>query len=162
MTLTTFQRSTSQCKIVMKILAKNKSAYFNYFVVDKFEAGIVLLGSEVKSIINGGISLKESYVRIEGGELWLWNAHVAKYKFSNLELDETRTRKLLVKKSEIKKLALRMKKETLTMVPLSVYLGHNKVKIEVGLVKGKKKFDKRETLKQREVEKETLQKIKYK
>ncbi len=146
----------------MKILAKNKSAYFNYFVVDKFEAGVVLLGSEVKSIINGGISLKESYVRIENNELWLWNAHVAKYKFSSVELDETRIRKLLVKKSEIKKLTLRMKKENLTMVPLAAYMGHNKVKIEVGLVKGKKKFDKRETLKQREVEKETLQKIKYK
>lgn len=146
----------------MKILAKNKSAYFNYFVVDKFEAGVVLLGSEVKSIINGGMSLKESYVRIENNELWLWNSHIAKYKFSNLELDETRIRKLLVKKSEVKKLTLRMKKENLTMVPISAYIGHNKVKIEVGLVKGKKKFDKRETLKQREVEKESLQKIKYK
>lgn len=136
----------------MKIVAKNKKAFFEYEILEKFEAGISLLGAEVKSLVGGGISLKESYVLVKDNELFLFNAHISRYKFSTNELDEYRTRKLLLKSKEIDKLVAKTMQKGLTLVPTIVYIANNhKVKIEIALAKGKKLYDKRRDMKEREI-----------
>ncbi|MEI6462580.1 MAG: SsrA-binding protein SmpB [bacterium] len=143
----------------MKTLATNKIAYRDYIIVDKVEAGLVLTGAEVKSIVAGQLSLKESYIRYEKSELFLWNAHVSKYKFSSIENDEYRSRKILLHKNEIERLTFDSKKKGLTIIPLSVYLSNRgKIKIEIALARGKKKFDKRED----EVKKDQIREIQKK
>ena len=139
----------------MKVIANNKKAYFGFFISDNTEAGIELKGSEVKSIRAGGISLNESYVRVVGNEIFLINAFIKPFeKSSSFVPDSRRTRKLLLRKSEIAKLSQKVSEKGLTIVPLKVYLKGNLVKVEIGIGKGKKLFDKRETLKEKTAHRE--------
>ncbi len=146
-----------------KIIAKNKKAFFDYEILEKYEAGIVLEGSEVKAIRQGRVNLKDSFVRIIKGEPFLLNAHISHLDTTNpyFKPDERRARKLLLHKKEIDKLLGKVTKEGLTIVPLSIYLNHkNLVKVEIALAKGKKLHDKRETIKRREADREARAAIK--
>lgn len=135
------------------VIARNKKANFDYFILDKYECGIALEGNEVKSMRAGKVSIKESYVKIMHSELYILNMHIKAYEFSNVnfKIDETRTRKLLVHKKEIRKLKEKIQEKGLTLVPLSVYTSGKYIKIEIALAKGKKNYDKRETLKQKAI-----------
>ena len=146
----------------MKILADNKKAYFNYEISDKYEAGLVLIGSEVKSIKTGHISLKGSYVIIRGEEAYLIGAVIPPYqpKNSPKDYDDQRSRKLLLKKSEIKELIGKSKEKGLALMPLQIYAKHARIKLAFGIAKGKKKKDKRETIKKRETEREIERELK--
>ncbi len=135
----------------MKIVATNKKAYHDYFVEDTYEAGIVLVGSEVKSIRQGAVNLRDSFAIVKNGEIWLIGAHISPYKMgSYFNVDPTRTRKLLLNRVEINKLIGKVQQKGFTLVPLKIYFKDSLVKIELGLCKGKELFDKRETLKRRE------------
>jgi SsrA-binding protein len=135
----------------MKI--KNKKAYFNYEVLDSFEAGIVLTGSEVKSFRKGRVNLGNAYVNIINGDLWLIGADIAKYEFSNDDFyDPTRSRKLLVKKRELINIVSKMQQKNLTLVPVSMYLSGKKIKVEVVFARGKRDYDKKERIKERELD----------
>jgi len=135
----------------MKIIADNKKAFFNYEILETFEAGISLSGPEVKSIRAGHISLKESFATVRGQEIMLTNAHIPPYKpAGNQNNEPTRPRKLLLRKEEISKLIGKVQQDKLTLIPLKVYTKHNLIKIELGLARGRKKFDKREVIKKRD------------
>jgi len=140
----------------MKIVAKNKKAYFNYEILEKFEAGISLIGQEVKSIKMGKMNLIGAYVVLRNNEVFLIGAKVPAYQPKNApkDYDPQRTRKLLLRKSEIKYLIGKSRQKGLTMIPLMIYTRKGKIKIEFALAKGKTKIDKRETIKKREVERE--------
>ena len=142
----------------------NKKVYYNYQVLEKFEAGISLIGQEVKSIKSGRISLKGSYVVFKDEELYLIGANIPPYQPKNAPPDYNpeRSRKLLLKKSEIKYLIGKSKQKGLTLMPLRVYTKRGKIKLEFGTVKGKKKFDKRELIKKREIEREIRRTLKRK
>jgi len=127
----------------MKI--KNRKASFNYQILDKFEAGMALNGAEVKSIKNGHLKLEESFVRFKDNEAWLFNAHV---------------QKLLLHKKELLKLRQNLEQKNLTIVPILCYIKHNKVKLEVALARGKKKYEKRESIKKKDLQREVESKIK--
>jgi SsrA-binding protein len=142
--------------IIMKIYARNKAAFHNYFIIDKFESGIELKGMEVKSIRNGQVNLKESYIRIFAGEAYIYNMHISSYKHSTIiKLDPKRKRKLLLHKREIMKLWSKSNLSGLTIIPLNIY-GNDKgkIKIEIAVCKGKKLYDKREAIKKRDLERE--------
>ncbi len=146
-------------KQAVKLIANNKKAYFDYFIEDKYEAGIELFGTEVKSLRMGKCSIKESFIRIERGEVYVYGMHISPYEKGNIfNKDPLRVRKLLLHKREIMKLSGEIAQKGYTLVPLSVYLKGSLVKVEVGLAKGKKLYDKRETLakkdQRREAEKE--------
>lgn len=144
----------------MEIL--NKEAKFNYFVEDEIECGIVLLGTEIKSIRDGKANLKDSYAIIRNSEVQLLNMYIGEYKEGNLfNHDPRRTRKLLLHKSEINKLEKAIEQEGKTLVPLKLYFVKNKAKILLGLCKGKKTFDKRETIKERDLAREASKLNKY-
>jgi SsrA-binding protein len=136
----------------MTTSATNKRAHFDYELLDRFEAGLVLTGAEVKSIKTGHISLKGSFVTMHGGELYLTNANIPPYPFANIKIayDPTRSRKLLVKKSEIKSLLGKLHEKGLTLVPLRVYTKKRLVKLEFALAKGKKAFDNRSDIAKKE------------
>ena len=140
----------------MKIVAKNKKAYFNYEILEKFEAGISLIGQEVKSIKMGKMSLIGAYVVLRNKEVFLIGAKVPAYQPKNAPKDYNpqRTRKLLLRRSEIKYLIGKSRQKGLTMIPLMIYTRKGKIKIEFALAKGKTKIDKRETIKKREGERE--------
>lgn len=146
----------------MTILAENKKAYSNYRVLEKFEAGISLIGQEVKSLKTRGVNLAGSYVIIKNGEAFWIGAHISPYQPKNLPSDYNpeRARKLLLKKSEIKYLIGKSRQKGLTLVPLRVYTKREKIKIEFGLAKGLKKVDKRELIKKREIEREIQRTLK--
>lgn len=146
----------------MPIYAKNKKALFDYEILEKFEAGLVLTGQEVKSIRNGGAKLSGAYVTFHKGEPVLTNANIAKYKFAGslTDYDPEAPRKLLLKESEIKHLFGKSKEKGLTIVPISLYTAGSKIKLEIGVAKGKKQFDKRRTIKERELKREIERKIK--
>ena len=130
---------------------KNKKAYFDYEILESFEAGIVLKGTEIKSIIDGKVNLKDSYAVIKNNEVFLLNTHISQYKEGNIfNHDETRTRKLLLHKKEIKKIKEQLEIQGLTLVPLKLYFKGEYAKILLGLAKGKKNYDKRESIKKRE------------
>lgn len=137
----------------MKIITVNKKAYYNYFISDETETGIILEGSEVKSIRNGHISIAESFVQISGGEVFLKNAYIKPYdKSGAFTPDSRRNRKLLLNKSEIIKFQKQLDLKGMTVVPLKVYFANNnKVKVLIGLGKGKKLYDKREVLKEKAI-----------
>lgn len=138
-----------------KLIVNNKKAAFEYFILDRIEAGIVLTGPEVKSIRQGKCSIKESYAVIRGGEAFLRGMHINPYKEGNrFNVDPDRTRKLLLHKKEIDRLQARIEQEGLTLVPTKVYLQAGLVKVELGLGKGKKLYDKRESLKKRQADRE--------
>lgn len=144
-----------------KLIASNKKAYHDYFVVQKFEAGIALTGTEVKSLRAGKAQLKDSYVGIEGGEAFLFSAHISPYSHGNLENhDPERKRKLLLHRKEIDKLKGQTTEKGLTVVPLRLYFRGSKVKAEIAIVRGKKQYDKRESEKKREADRETAAAIK--
>ena len=146
----------------MKLLAKNKKAYYKYEILEKFEAGIVLIGQEVKSIKSGRINLAGSYIILKDNEVYLTGCHIPPYQPKNAPPDYNpeRSRKLLLKKSEIKYLIGKSKQKGLTMVPLRVYTKRGKIKIEFTIAKGKKKFDKKELIKKRETEREMRRELK--
>lgn len=148
----------------MKEITKNKKAFFNYEILEKLMAGISLLGLEVKSIKSGRISLKSTYVVLRNEEAFLIGANIPPYQPKNAPKDYNpeRSRKLLLKKSEIKYLIGKTKQKGLTIVPLRVYNIRGKIKLEIGLVKGKKKFDKRRIIKKREGEREIRRILKEK
>ncbi|MDQ5988581.1 MAG: SsrA-binding protein [Syntrophus sp. SKADARSKE-3] len=134
-----------------KIIAQNKTARLNYFIGDTYEAGIVLVGTEVKSIREGRVKLKDSYAMVKDGEVWLHDMHVSPYSHGNRYNHEPlRTRKLLLHNREIKKLYGKSREKGLTLVPLKVYFKNGKVKVEIGVGSGKKLYDKREDLKQKD------------
>lgn len=134
----------------MKVIAKNRRAKFDYDISDTLIAGIVLSGSEVKSVKQGSISLKGSYATINRGELYLLNAHISPYKYAgDKENDETRSRKLLIHKKELESL-MRSKQNGATIIPLCAGIERGLIKIEIGVGRGRKKTDKRERIKQRE------------
>ncbi len=139
-----------------KLVASNRKAFHDYFIMDKFEAGMVLAGTEVKSIREGRINLKDSYAAIKDGEAFLFNCHISPYSHGNRENHEpTRARKLLLHRQEIRKLIGKTQEKGLTLVPLRVYLTRGRVKIELGVARGKKDYDKRETERRKEVDRET-------
>src|SRR3989344_4045340 len=142
--------------------AENRKARFNYEILEKYEAGIELLGSEVKSVRGGQISLEGSFVIIRGGEAYIINANIPPYQVKNTPTgyDPLRNRKLLLTKKEIAELAGSEKNKSLTIVPISVYNKGRKIKVEIALVKGKKKHDKRETIKKRDTDREIRREFK--
>ena len=144
-----------------KVLAANRSAFHNYHISDKYEAGIALTGTEVKSAMGGRVQLKEAYVSVREGEAWLFNAHISPYSHGNRENHEPmRTRKLLLHKREIEKLDEASARQGMTLVPTQVYLKNGRIKLEVGVARGKKLYDKREADMRRTVERETRAQLK--
>jgi len=138
-----------------KIVARNRKAKFDYHLLDKFEAGMVLKGSEIKAIRAGQISIKEAYVRTDGREAWLVNAHIAPYDPASRDNhDPRRERKLLLHTKEIDKLWDEVKRKGLTIVPLRVYLKNGRAKLEIAVGRGKQRFDKRQSIKKRDTERE--------
>lgn len=138
------------------IEVKNKKAYFDYSILEELEAGIALAGTEIKSIRKGSVDLKDTFVTIKKDEAYILNMYIAKYDEASIfNHEERRTRKLLLHKSEIKKLKEKIKIEGLTIIPLKLYFKKNKVKILIGICKGKKLYDKRESIKERDLKRET-------
>lgn len=139
----------------VKIIAQNKKARFDYFVEEKYECGIELEGTEVKSVKNGNLSFPDSFAEIINGEVWMRNFHISEYKFSSVfNHDPDRKKKLLLHKEEIKRLQRKIDEKGFTLIPLDVYLKKGRVKITLGVCKGKKQFDKRESIKQRDLDRE--------
>lgn len=135
----------------MKTIAENRKARHEYFVIQSFEAGIELFGTEVKSIRGGGINLKDAWIAIENGEAFVKNMHISPYEKGNIfNKDPLRPRKLLLHKQEIMKLFGEVKQAGLTLIPLSIYFKGSRVKVQIGLCKGKKLYDKRETAAKRD------------
>lgn len=144
-----------------KDIVSNRAAFHEYHILDRYEAGIVLRGTEVKSVMEGRIQLKESYVSIRDGEIWLLNAHVSPYSHGNRENHEPlRTRKLLLHKREIEKLERETTIKGMTLVVTRIYWKNGRIKFEIGVAKGKKLYDKREDLKNRAIEKDTKAQLK--
>lgn len=144
-----------------KEIVKNRKAFFDYHIDDSFEAGVALTGTEVKSISQGKIQLKESYVAIKDNEAWLLNAHVSPYKHGNRENHEPlRPRKLLLHRREIDRLEKETMQKGKTLVVTRIYWKNGRIKFEVGVARGKKLYDKRETLKRKTIDRETRAQIK--
>lgn len=138
----------------MKIISQNKKARHDYFIEETYEAGIKLMGSEIKSIRQGKVNLSDSYVTFKDGEAFILNMHISKYDYSNrFNHDETRTRKILLHKNEILKLFGKTREQGYAVIPLKVYLKDGLAKVEIGLAKGKKDYDKRQTLKEKDAQK---------
>ncbi|PKO07532.1 MAG: SsrA-binding protein [Chloroflexi bacterium HGW-Chloroflexi-3] len=139
----------------IKIIAKNRKASFEYFLMEKFEAGIELQGSEIKSIRAGQVSIGEAFIQIDNLEAWLINSHVAKYDAASIfNHDPKRKRKLLLHKKEINQIWNAIRQKGLTVVPTILYLSNGKAKIEIALAKGKKMYDKRDSIAKRDQERE--------
>jgi SsrA-binding protein len=139
----------------MEFIAKNRKAYFQYEILEKIEAGIVLTGTEVKSIRNRDVSINESFAHLDNGEIFVYEMHIGQYKQGNRQNHEPkRVRKLLLHKREIAKIAGKIKQKGYTMVPLSIYFKDGIVKVELALVRGKSKIDKREDIKKRDIDRE--------
>jgi len=134
---------------------KNKKAYFNYFIIDTYECGIVLKGTEIKSIKKGSSNITDSYIRIKNNEAYIINMFIEKYDKGNIfNHNTTEERKLLLHKKEIKKLKEQVSKGGITLIPLKVYLKNGLAKVQIGVAKGKKLYDKREVIKKRDLERE--------
>lgn len=145
----------------MKIIAKNKKASHDYFLLDKYECGIVLKGTEIKSIRANKVNIVDAYARVKGTELFLVNMHISKYDHGNkFNHDETRSRKLLLHKKEIIRIINKMNKDSLTLIPTKVYLERGLCKIELALAKGKKNYDKRQSLKEKDALRRAQQTLK--
>ena len=144
-----------------KIIATNRKARHDYFLDEYFECGIALVGTEVKSLRNGGCSLKEAWVRIQNGEVWIYQMHIAPYEKGNImNKDPLRPRKLLMHKSEIRKLEQKIKEKGYTLVPVEAYFKDSRVKIEIALARGKKLDNKREDIDKRDQEREAARDFK--
>ena len=145
----------------MKEIAVNRKAHFEYFIEEKYECGIVLVGSEVKSLRQGHLTLADSYAVVKGGEVFILNAHIPCYeKTSMYKEDERRTRKLLLHRKEINKLERKIKDKSYTLIPLKAYFKDGLVKIELALAKGKHLYDKKESIKEKDLKKESDRAIK--
>ena len=139
----------------MKLVANNKKAYHDYFIEDKYEAGVVLHGTEVKSMRLGKCSIKEAFIRIENGEVFAYGMHVSPYEKGNIfNKDPLRVKKLLLHKQEINKLAGKIAEKGYTLVPLQVYFKDGKAKVEIGLARGKKLYDKRQDIAKKDQQRE--------
>lgn len=137
--------------VIMKIVATNRKATHDYFIEQKFEAGIKLLGTEIKSIRASKVNINDAFVQIKNEEIFIINMHIGKYEFGNINNhDETRTRKLLLHKKEIFKLESRIKEEGYSVIPLKAYIEKGLVKVEIAIAKGKKNYDKRQDLKEKD------------
>ncbi len=148
-------------KETQKLIANNKKAYHDYFIDETYEAGIALHGTEVKSMRMGKCSVKESFIRIEGGEVFVYGMHVSPYEKGNIfNKDPMRVKKLLMHRYEINKLEGKIREKGYTLVPLQVYFKEGKVKVEIGLARGKKLYDKRETIAKKDARRETEREFK--
>ncbi len=144
-----------------KMIAKNPVARHNYTITDTLEAGIVLTGTEIKSIRNGKVNLKDTYVNIKNGEAFLYGMHIAPYEFGNIfNPDPMRNRKLLLHKREIFKLAGMVKEKSVSLVPIQLYFEGNKVKVEIGIGKGKKLYDKRQDMAKKDAQRKIQRALK--
>lgn len=144
-----------------RVIAENRKAFHDYHILESWEAGVVLLGTEVKAIREGRVNLRDSYGKLERGEIWLMNVHVSPYSHTGYaHHEERRQRKLLLHAHEIRKLTGRVAEKGLTLVPQQMYLKNGRVKVQLALVKGKQAHDKRETIRRREVERETRAAVK--
>ena len=147
----------------MKLIANNKKAYHDYFIEEKYEAGLVLHGTEVKSLRMGKCSIKESFIRIENGEVYIYGMHISPYEKGNIfNKDPLRPKKLLLHKREIMKLLGKIKEKGYTLVPLQVYFSSGRAKIEIGLAKGKKLYDKRDDIAKKDQRRESERDFKVK
>lgn len=147
----------------IKPVANNKKAYHDYFIDEKYEAGIVLAGTEVKSLRQGKCSIKEAFIRIENGEMWIYGMHISPYEQGNIfNKDPLRPKKLLLHKSQIMKLLGQIAQKGFTLVPLEVYFKDGRAKVEIGLARGKKLYDKREDIAKRDQRRESEREFKVK
>ncbi len=138
-----------------KVLATNRKAYHDYHIEETYEAGIALTGTEIKSVRAGSVNLRDSYAQVKNGELWLLNTHIAPYEpASRQNADPYRDRKLLMHRHEIMRLAGRVQEKGYTLVPLRLYLKKNRVKVEIGLARGKRQYDKRDAISKRDAARE--------
>ena len=150
-------------KEAMKLVANNKKAYHDYFIEEKYECGIVLHGTEVKSLRLGKCSIKESFIRIENGEVFAYGMHINPYEKGNIfNKDPMRVKKLLMHKQEIRKLIGKLTEQGYTLVPLQVYFKDGRAKVEIGLAKGKKLYDKREAIAKKDMRREHEREFKIK
>ena len=144
-----------------QLIADNRKAYHDYHILETFEAGIALLGTEVKGIREGRANLRDSFARVEGGEVWMFNVHINPYSHRGyVDHDPKRKRRLLLHKHEIRKLIGKTVEKGLTLVPTRLYFKNGKIKVSLALAKGKQAHDKRETIKRREVDRETRAAVK--
>ena len=144
-----------------KLIANNKKAYHDYFILDTYEAGIALHGTEVKSLRMGQCSIKEAFIRIENGEMFIYGMHISPYEKGNIfNKDPLRTRKLLLHKNEILKMLGKMKEKGIAVIPLKVYLKGSLVKVEIGLARGKKLYDKRDDIAKKDQKREAEREFK--
>ena len=151
----------AKAKAQGKMIANNKKAYHDYFILDTYEAGIALAGTEVKSLRMGKCSIKESFIRIEDGEVFIYGMHISPYEKGNIfNKDPLRVRKLLLHKSKINKLIGKTKEKGMAIVPLKVYFGKSLVKVEIGLAKGKKLYDKRDDIAKKDQKREAEREFK--
>ncbi len=147
----------------MKLVANNKKAYHDYFIEEKYECGIALHGTEVKSLRMGKCSIKEAFIRIENGEVFVYGMHISPYEKGNIfNKDPLRVKKLLMHKQEIRKLLGKIKEKGYTLVPLQVYFSRGKAKAEIGLARGKKLYDKREDIAKKDARREAERAVKGK
>ena len=147
----------------MKLVANNKKAYHDYFIVEKYEAGLVLHGTEVKSLRLGKCSVKEAFVRIENSEVWIYGMHISPYEKGNIfNRDPLRPKKLLMHKDEIRKLTGKISEKGFTIVPLQVYFKDGRAKIEIGLARGKKLYDKRQDIAKKDQRRDAEKEFKVK
>jgi SsrA-binding protein len=147
----------------VKVVALNRRAHFDYYVEESFECGIELKGTEVKSIKDGRVSFPDAFAEVRGGEVWLRNFRIAEYGFSSVfNHDPDRQKKLLLHAQEIKRIDRRVREKGYTLIPLSIYLKHSLVKVELGLCKGKKFFDKKNDIKERDMDRELRREFKLK
>lgn len=145
----------------VKLIAQNKKAFHDYFIEEKYECGIELVGTEVKSLRLGQVNIKDSYASIENGEVWLKGMHISPYEKGNIfNRDPLRERKLLMHKYEIRKLIGKLKEQGYSLVPLLIYLSGQRIKIEIGLAKGKKSYDKRQSIAEASAKREIERKLK--
>ncbi|MBM6751317.1 SsrA-binding protein SmpB [Mediterraneibacter glycyrrhizinilyticus] len=148
-------------KTEKKLIANNKKAYHDYFILEKYEAGIVLHGTEVKSLRMGKCSIKESFIRVEDGEMFIYGMHISPYEKGNIfNKDPLRVKKLLLHRKEIDKIFGKMKEQGITVVPLQVYFSGSLVKVEIGLAKGKKLYDKRADIAKKDQKREAQREFK--
>ena len=153
----------AQQKETQKLIANNKKAYHDYFIDESYEAGIALHGTEVKSLRMGKCSIKESFIRIENGEMFVYGMHVSPYEKGNIfNKDPMRVKKLLMHKVEINKLAGKIAEKGFTLVPLQVYFKEGRAKVQIGLARGKKLYDKREDIAKKDARRETEREFKVK
>jgi SsrA-binding protein len=144
-----------------RIIADNRKAFHDYHVLDTWEAGVALLGTEVKAIREGRVNLRDSFARLDKGEVWLMNVHISPYSHTGYaHHDERRQRKLLLHRDEIQKITGQVNQKGFTLVPLQLYFKNGRVKVNLALVKGKQAHDKRETIRRREVDRETRAAVK--